>query len=722
MQSLWSRAAAQAHRCGCRTCSTAVGAAGRRTAAAARRRKPTFAEIFTACYSSMFATAAIVDAVRKEDRRRELDRQLEEARQELSDLRDRGAPETPKRQFRPTDLTIEQMDALWRSIKDIYSNRPYMKEIDKPATISASELVSSLQSEYYGCPTDASMRASRRTDYERLEQAIMAEESDNAILSRESRNKLHLFHESSSIEHLVQQLLRRAEIIDKGTSPSPSFDEARELAEKGCPNFTFRSIDPGRAKKNTALLNRRLRSLMDAPQLGVKERIGRVCYNLLVSAHPPDMHTYNTLIVAFDKAGYHAFADALVNSFFHERLLRPTPSTFVAILNHYKATNNHGKFLRALACLTGADSKTGAKIGRRHVEDIENSPILQKWAADTRRRTRTGDWVWEHVPLSSPLVEEVITGLLQFRLFDQAATFFVTCMRFGVVVSTSIVKQILDEFIVALDWRAAVQLIRGFSNASQLWKSLLLTGNETTDSYLVARIYTLLDLCGLQGAGSPWSKDLLANLNLSESKLSRFLETLEESRRELQRQPEGATADQSVQDNTLIGRSARRLLQFESLWKEYVFVRKTTASIESKLLYPELGPELRAAMASHIGSAAVRRSELLAQDLAAALASGSLLGRQRIGAIEECRSFEQPRFEDREARDDIITGTAATATRRARAGGNASKRKMEVAAYRGRQGTDGLAVTPRPKNLLAWPAVSRREVYYSDGRQWAVGA
>ena len=38
-------------------------------------------------------------------------------------------------------------------------------------------------------------------------------------------------------------------------------------------------------------------------------------------------------------------------------------------------------------------------------------------------RTRTGDWVWEHVPLNRALVEEVITGLLHFKLFDQAASF-----------------------------------------------------------------------------------------------------------------------------------------------------------------------------------------------------------------------------------------------------------------------------------------------------------
>lgn len=661
--------------------------------------------MFTACYSSMFATAAIVDSVRKEDRRMELDRQLDEARRELSDLQGRGPSASLNDDSRTADLTIQQMDALWRSLKMIYSNRPFMKEIDKPATISVSELVSNLRSDYYGCPGEASMRGVRQTDYERLERAVLAEETDKSILSRESRNRMQLFNESSSIEHLVQQLLRRAEILDQGSSPSPSFEEARELAESGHANFTFRSIDPGRAKKNTSVLNRRLRSLVDAPELGLKERIGRVCYNLLVSAHPPDMHTYNTLIVAFDKAGHHAFADALVHSFFHERLLRPTPSTFVAILNHYKATNNHGKFLRALACLTGADSQTGAKISRRHIQDIENSPVLSKWAADTRMRTRTGDWVWEHVPLNRALVEEVITGLLHFKLFDQAASFFVTCMRSGVALSTRVAKQVLDECIIALDWKAAVRLIRGFTNNNQKWRTTLLTGDEGANSYLVSRIYVLLDLCGLNTPEQSVSKACLANLDISGLKLGQFLEALEESRLELPGLEADALESQVARDGDLVARSKSRLLQVESIWKEYVSVRKTTISIESKLLYPQFSTQFRIAMALHIGGAATKLSKQLGQDfveLVPGAESGSSTGDREV----EAERLHHGGLQEEEAAELHGAATAHAPPR-------------WTGAARGKRAIDGLAV--RPKALLTWPAPGRREVY-SEGRQWAVGA
>lgn len=581
-------------------------ASGRRAGLAGRRRKPTFAELFTACYSSVFATAAIIDAVQKDGRRRQLDRQLDDARRELSDLYngDDGSMALGEG-AQVGSLTSDQNDALWRCLKTIYKNRPFMKEIDKPVTASLSALVARLKTDYYGCPTGPWLEAARKTDYRKLEDDIIAEESDPSIVSREPRNGIQLQKESMSAELLVQKLLDRAHLADPSSAPSQSFDEARSLIEMGHSNFTFRSVDPERARENSLLLNKRLRSLVDAPQLGVKEMIGRVCYNLLVSAHPPDMHTYNTLIVAFDKCGHYAFSDALVHSFFYRRLLRPTPSTFVAILNHYKETGNHGQFLRALACLAGVDSKTGAKVGRRHVEDVEEHASLRRWAADTRMRTRTGDWVWEHFPLDGTLVEKVITGLLHFKLFDQAALFFVSCMRSGVVLSGRVVRQVLDECLYALDWRAAIRLIRGLSGCGPRWKRMLagLDRDGAAKCHLLDRLYSLVHLCGLGRPKQPPSEGMLNNLAISGPRLDYFLRQLAEERGTLGRTTELIDLGP--------GLGGSRLLEIESLWKEVVHVRRTTMSIESKILQADLGMDFRTAMALHIGGAAAERSRQL---------------------------------------------------------------------------------------------------------------
>ncbi|EFY93591.1 hypothetical protein J3459_008495 [Metarhizium acridum] len=712
MQSLWTKAG-QAHRCGCRACSTAIGAAGRRATGATGRRKATFAEIFTACYSSVFATAAIVDAVRKDDRRRELDRQLEEARRELGELQERSSSTSSQTEANAPDLSIQQMDTLWKSLKAIYRNRPFMKEIDKPAVIDASELIANLKKEYYNAVGEPSLHSSRQINYDQLERAIKAEERDSRIGSRESLNQVHLLRESHSVEYLVQQLLHRAEMLDKSSAECPSFDEARGLAAKGYPNFLFRSVDPDKAAKNTVALNNQIRSLVKTHDLSWKEKIGRVCFNLLVSAYPPDMHTYNTLIVAFDRSGHHGFSDALVYSFFHRRLLKPTPSTFTAILNHYRVARNHGQFLRTLACLTGIDRKSGGKMGRRHIKDVE-SWGMEKWAANTKLRTSTGNWVWEHVPLNVLLVETILNGLLHFKLFDEAASFFVSCMRSGVALSTSVVKQLFDECVAALDWRAAVRLIRGLSDSQKRWEILLSQEDADTTAHLVGRAFALIDICGLSTHREREGR--LINLDISGPRLNRLLESLSKANLspdilvhpgsfEVARTKEGA-------EMTL---SKSRLLQLESIWKEYEFVRKTTNSIESKLLYPEFSSTFRTSMAIHISKSAIQRSVILAREVQDVVPASGSLSLQSPRAAHN----EQPSEEDRLSEEMQAMAVNDGWTEQQ---GGPKLREAQTAARGWSRTQDGLVaehVCFKPRALLTWQRPSHR--VYAEGRQWAVG-
>ncbi|KAH6608060.1 pentatricopeptide repeat domain-containing [Trichoderma cornu-damae] len=603
MQTLLSRAA-RAPRGGCKACSNAVDTLGKRTTSV--RRKPTFAELFTACYSSVFATAALVDAVRKDDRRKELDRQLDEVRKELADLQGCRPPTGSDADSRAPQLTIQQMDALWQCLKRIYNSRPYMKEIHKPAAISTSDLIEALKHEHYGCPSETLRNPKRRMDYDALESAIRAEECGEGGHFREPRNQAQLLRETISTESLVRKLLDRTDFLPQDQS-GPSIQKARDLLDKGGLGFTFRSIDSARAQNNTILLNRRLRSLVTASNLDTKEKVGRICYNLLVSPHPPDIHTYNTLIVAFNRSGHHPFAEALVASFFQYRLLQPTPSTFVAILNHYKCTNNHGRFLRALACITGLDNRTGAKVRRRHVLDVEANPILLPWALDSRRRTLTGHWIWDHLPLSKPLVEEIISGLLHFKLFDQAAAFFISCMQSGVHLSLDLVRFFLDECIDALDWKAAVRLTGSLARSQTMLQRLLRVGDGESTAYIASRIRALSDICGLGGTDRPPPASLLVRLKVSGPSFAKLLNTLA--------QEAAPPWQELLASDREIGRCKSRVLQLESIWKECEFVRKTTLSIESKLLYPDFSPGFRASMALHIGRAATQRSAQLNREL-----------------------------------------------------------------------------------------------------------
>jgi hypothetical protein len=346
----------------------------------------------------------------------------------------------------------------------------------------------------------------------------------------------------------------------------------------------------------TVTVNKIIRDVATAP-LGIKEKVGRICYDILIAQHSPDIHTYNTLIVAFDKAGYHTLSDVIIESYFHERFLKPTPSTFVAILKHHKSTKNARAYLTALACIIGRDGKTGAKIRRRHVDDIAQSKDLQRWAM---MGSRLGNYVCELLPMHPPLVEEIIHGLLHFKLFDQAARMFVTSLLSGVRLGGGIVRQLFDECIFALDYKAALRLVRGFLRYQQRWRCMLLDPSQD-GAYLMNRAYILLDFCGLTKQDGQVSQRALERLRITEQKMAECLRTFAE-----------IDASMAAMDLPLPARpngaSKSRVLQLESIWKEYVYSRKATASIESKLLYPHFPTDFRTTIALETGEFALEQS------------------------------------------------------------------------------------------------------------------
>src|SRR4051794_7375173 len=80
MQVLWSRVAQTRSSCHCRSCLNAATTIARRATTAASRRGLKVGDLFTACYSAVLATAAVADARVKDDRRKEWDRLIAEAK------------------------------------------------------------------------------------------------------------------------------------------------------------------------------------------------------------------------------------------------------------------------------------------------------------------------------------------------------------------------------------------------------------------------------------------------------------------------------------------------------------------------------------------------------------------------------------------------------------------------------------------------------------------
>lgn len=616
MTSLWSKAA-QAHRCRCRAYSTAVAGLGRRVTAAPRRRA-TFAEIFTACYSSVFASAAIIDAVRKDERRRDLDRQLDEARHELAVLREESdqslsrAGASPawlaelEERSKESQVSIEsslawlsdnQMEELWDSLKRIWLSRPYLKEIDKPAELSISQLRAKLQTEHYNIADLGKMRNLRYANPHFLQYAMVLEESQTSTPRRDPTNHRHLERFSEEVRFLVKQLMERARVsfmLNSRNSPSrssPSFKEAQQLLDEGYPRYQLRNVDHKAARKTLTQLNHANREALHDKKLSVLESVGRVCYNLLVSTHAPDIHTFNTLIGAFGlKPGLTHFAESIIYVLLHKSYLMPTQTTFAAVLKHERQRGNHGRFLVHIARLVGLDGKTGAKVKARHIDWVRQDPGLHEWALNKKQRTFSGDYVWQHGPLNIFIVEEIIRGLLQFKMFEGAVSFFTSCLQVGVQVGTKLMKLIFDECLCTLDWSASVRLIQQLTKHSETWQSMMRPCDDASAAYLVDRICSILDMIGARPTGQPLSEAALANLGITASGLAELYGKIRETNSSLppELRVDYQRGSEALSEPTRAATS--RLLQLASIEKEYIRVRKTTKSIESKLVNPQLLP------------------------------------------------------------------------------------------------------------------------------------
>ena len=612
--------ASQAHRCGCRACSTVVSGLGRRVTAAPRR-KATFAEIFTACYSSVFASATIIDAVRKEERRQDLDRQLEEVRTELAELK--GRPQQDELDVSSTLswLPESQMEQLWDSMKDVWLSRPYMKEVHQPATLSSSELRARLQREHYNTLDADEMDEARQAEdpefLDLLERAMVFEETERSIPRRGPADRKHLYWFSKHIETMIGRLMSEKRVWarhnDKRTSPS--FEDAQELLGQGFPRYKLASVAPETARQSMQELNHANREVLADESLPYMERVGRVCYNLLVSAYPPDLHSFNALILAFDRVpALRPLNRHVIDGFFHRTYFIPTPTTYPAILRHLRR-NDKLSFLTTIARMAGVDGSGGAKLRRRHIEDVDEDPRLQDWALQTGKRTWTGDYVYQHAPLNRLMVEEILRGLLSCQMFDAAVSFLGSCVQAGVQLTSRAVKLVLDECLYALDWSGGVRLVQSIANDIDMWSSMLESCDQASTAYLIDRIYSILDMIGLEITNRSISNDRLESVGVTNMQLAELEDMITWTNGSL---PSALSISPRRGDSTLseLSRRARsRLLQLESIEKECERVRRTTASIESKLVNPEnLPQDMCVSIVQHVGDQALENSTRLAQE------------------------------------------------------------------------------------------------------------
>lgn len=511
MQSIWSRAA-QAH-VGSRTCILLPGGTAIRRAAtaASRYRKPGFSEVFTAFYTTILGTAAVLDAQYKDGRRKELDAKLEAARTKVEQLRHASSLARQGAQQEPP--LSETAVNSWAQSED------KKKQTNKPGLMRERMPLNALEALNSICKMDMTERHThthgrflnfldsvhkaydpdRRLGREQatfpgislgsIRSEVLWEMESGTSPVREPMTALQFERYHEMIWRLVGELIEQSYYDELPHNPEQarlnwnSLDSVwhmiRLLRSEGYPRYNHPSLDPEATEKGRKELSDVICRLfeewseVDRKNLP-KYQVGRICYNLLVCPVPPSIHHLNLLMIGFIMKTAPNLVEIVAQTILQESRLRPTPQTIVCLLVHYRRAREIGKFYDVIRRMVAIDNR-GMLQRRRLYADVPKIAALRRWARNSDTTTSLNSkWVIEQAPRNVDIYEALVSGLLSFGRIKDAVKVFVGSLQERVGLSTGLLIQILKLCLYCLDASAARILRQGLLDHIDITVSLLL--------------------------------------------------------------------------------------------------------------------------------------------------------------------------------------------------------------------------------------------------------
>ncbi|KAK1508364.1 pentatricopeptide repeat domain-containing protein [Colletotrichum tamarilloi] len=471
MQAIWSRAG-QAHRCGCKACFNASGGMIRQSATRSTQRKPTFSEIFTACYTSIMGTAAMLDAGRKDRRRKDLDRQIEEVSSELANLVEKAKEKAPKKP----------------PAGDVGNRYPGALQDHVPQNPEVSKILDALGPSYRWQRTVAT-----KADVDRLWKIYELSPSNEVRgVNYEALIKKLATEEWMPIEHRAPRTPRQA--------------KAAAVATKA---LVYRFLDAGEsmvgregmqtAREEVDKLIRKKFPIWDESELSNE--------------------ALNTWSRELNKALRSVFDASTPENFQHtiySGKLEPTQLTLVCILNHYRTIKDADNFSGFIARMTGKDQR-GVKIRRKRHDDVAEFFSLHGWAK-TKDVAVGSHYVVERARFDEKIFATIIEGMLAFDRLRAAVGAFAASITADLLISSRTTSELLDYCARSLDRTAAAKLLEILKSNPALIKRAFFRENDKL--YLARRIRSLLDICGLEhslpNSVAPFLKDPMFSIVSSE--------------------------------------------------------------------------------------------------------------------------------------------------------------------------------------------------------------
>ncbi|KAK9413502.1 hypothetical protein SUNI508_11925 [Seiridium unicorne] len=450
MQTLWSRVAQAQSTCRCRVCLHSTNAVVRRSTTAASRRRVTAADLFTACYTTILGTAVVIDSKRKDVRRKELDDKLEKAKASLSSLAVQEAPAL----YEPHGAQASTDRPNGTAVDDI----PAKSNEDGDLSALLDELADLAREAY--APRTRSPTSRHQVDWTQVEAAISAEEKDPEVFVRTPKDYIHLERTTRTVESLVQDLLWRARSPHSTSQPMDSrsqgdkfLEEAEQLVNE-YPSYSNPNLEPEASSDARAYLNETFRVIFNQ-STDVREAVGKICYNLLITVTPPNIHNYNTLIAGFNRIRRPDLAQAVIESYLDRTRWPPTQQTLVCILNHASGTNNLDLFRETVARMRGTieDGMHLRILNKGAIRDQVGLQWVHQFAASRKhsyvQRTHRGQAVFD----------SLVRGWLHFGMVQAASASFLACVRKQFLIPVDTIHELLSECLATTNRKTARTLL-----------------------------------------------------------------------------------------------------------------------------------------------------------------------------------------------------------------------------------------------------------------------
>ncbi|MCJ1480349.1 hypothetical protein MMC06_000504 [Schaereria dolodes] len=452
------------------------------------------------------ATAAVADSQQKDTRAREWDKAISEAKKELETIE------------HSQTRRLEAL-AITQSSRTEQTGDTYMDTFDCVGG-QGKEFINAKVQESEGFPTTSMKNLSH--DHARH---ILFNEQFTDLLREQSFQPLwdispHTNPLSSkkarilelSVSKMVHQLLldlsNREEEIERPNFPSQDYlspfassniselrlkiaEINRQLSRLRKVRSTPEEIDAMRSPsfprytedsvlENDSLesLNSTLSTILAVQQVRkpeTKDLIARICYNLLVSNAPPNVHTYNILLSRLSDLNQLDLVPPVLESM-RESRIRPNAITISTTLRFYTLTKNRSGFIQYINLMRAEGGGLTLAHPKTHITAANRDYLSVSWGGEAHYQRDVGSnfvlasgtitkhglsrrlKIYEKVAINQDIFETLILGALKLFGISKAMVYYRDMVISGWNMSTELLVSILQTCCYEREWSLGYQL------------------------------------------------------------------------------------------------------------------------------------------------------------------------------------------------------------------------------------------------------------------------